>query len=149
LTAVARLVTYVEVDDDGTDPRSMSASARLEAELEDGRRVVLLDDRGWNEWLSYYWEEGSADPKPSAEELGSVWDRVSVEDIEDTARTVVGPDEPAEGHSQQEAEASHWAFLSDVLHKQGVDVDAPALARLPHDVVLGERMLARLRRSTA
>jgi hypothetical protein len=43
---VARLVTPVELRD--ADARRMSVSARHEAELVDGRRVLLLDDRGWS-----------------------------------------------------------------------------------------------------
>jgi hypothetical protein len=41
-------------------------------------------------------------------------------------------------------EADHWAFLSEVLRRQGVAVDTRELKRLPHDVVLGERLLARV-----
>jgi hypothetical protein len=33
-------------------------------------------------------------------------------------------------------EADHWAFLSEILRRQGVVVDAQELKRLPHDVVL-------------
>jgi len=69
-----------------------------------------------------------------------------VEDIEETARVVVGPDEPPEGYSQEEAEADHWAHLADVLRQQGVVVDALELKQLPHDVVLSERLLARIGR---
>ena len=44
----------------------------------------------------------------------------SVEDIEQTARMVVGPDEPSDGFSQEDAEHAHWAYLSDVLRQHGV-----------------------------
>jgi hypothetical protein len=71
----------------------------------------------------------------------------SVEEIEQTARVVVGPDEPFEGSSQEDAEQGHWAYLSDVLRQHGVVVDALDLRRLPHDVVLSERLLARVSRS--
>jgi hypothetical protein len=46
----------------------------------DGRRVLLLDDRGW-----------SASGPPG------IWAVTSVEEIVDMARTVVGPDEPFGG----------------------------------------------------
>jgi hypothetical protein len=68
----------------------------------------------------------------------------SVEDIERTARMVVGPDEPFDRSSQADAEQGHWAYLSDVLRQHGVVVDALDLRRLPHDVVLSERLLARV-----
>jgi hypothetical protein len=60
---------------------------------------------------------------------------------------VVGPDEPFDGSSQEDAEQGHWAYLGDVLREHGVVVDALDLRRLPHDVVLGERLLARVGRS--
>jgi hypothetical protein len=62
---------------------------------------------------------------------------------------VVGPDEPFEGSSQEDAEQGHWAYLSDVLRQHGVVVDALDLRRLPHDVVLSERLLARVGRSAS
>lgn len=107
----------------------MSLSARHEAVLVDGRRVLLLDDRGW-----------SASGRPN------IWAVTSVEDIEETARVVVGPDEPFDGRSQEDMERDHWAYLTGVLRQQGVLVDASTLTRLPHDVVLSERLLARIGR---
>jgi hypothetical protein len=41
-------------------------------------------------------------------------------------------------------EADHWAQLTGVLRHQGVVADALDLKRLPHDVVLSERLLARV-----
>jgi hypothetical protein len=118
-------VTFVDVD--VADTRQMSLSARHEAVLVDGRRVLLLDDRGW-----------SASGPPG------IWARTSVEDIEDTARVVVGPDEPFGGRSHEDMEADHWAQLTGVLRHQRVVADALDLKRLPHDVVLSERLLARV-----
>ncbi len=121
------LVTFVEVDDAGTDPRQMSVSAHHEAVLTTGARVLLLADRGWT-------SSGSA----------NIWAVTSVVDIADTARVVVGPDEPFGGRSHMDMEADHWASLAAVLRRQGIDVDAVELGRLPHDVVLGEHLLARI-----
>ena len=126
MVAVARLVTLLELRD--ADARGMSVSARHEAELVDGRRVLLLDDRGWS----------------SSANVPDIWALTSVEEIVETARMVVGPDEPYDGRSQEDMEADHWASLSEILRRQGVVVDAPALKRLPHDVVLSERLLARV-----
>jgi hypothetical protein len=105
----------------------MSVSARHEAVLVDGRRVLLLDDRGWC----------SSGPP-------NIWAVTSVEDIVDTARMVVGPDEPFGGRSHEDMEADHGAHLSEVLQQQGIVAGALELMRLPHDVVLSERLLARL-----
>jgi len=94
-----------------------------------GGRVLLLDDRGW-----------SASGPPD------IWAVTSVEEIADTARTVVGPDEPGRGCTQHDMEAGHWASLAAVLRRQGIDADALDLGRLPHDVVLSEQLLARIGR---
>jgi hypothetical protein len=111
----------------------MSLSARLEAALDDGRRVTLLDDRGWTESLV---EAGADRP--------DIWAHTSAAEIEATARTVVGPDEPAGGISREEMERRHWEHLAGVLRARGARADAAALARLPHEVVLGPRLRARL-----
>ena len=124
---MTRLVTFVDVGGDVADARQMSVSARHEAVLVNGRRVLLLDDRGW-----------------SSSRPPDVWAVTSVEEIVDTARMVVGPDEPLGGHSQEDMEADHWAHLTEVLRQHGIVADALELKRLPHDVVLSERLLARV-----
>ncbi len=127
VVAVTRLVTFVDVDDDVADDRQLSISARHVAVLASGRRVLLLDDRGWSE---------SGPPNILA--------RTSVEDIEDTARMVVGHDEPFGDRTYEDMAADHWDQLTEVLREQGVVVDALELQRRPHDVVLSERLLARV-----
>jgi hypothetical protein len=127
MVPVAHLVTFVDVDEHVADARRISVSARHEAVLVGGRRVLLLDDRGWSE---------SGPP--------NIWALTSVEDIVGTARMVVGPDEPFGGRSHEDMEADHWAHLVGVLRQQGIVVDALELKRLPHDGVLSERLLARV-----
>ncbi|MFF9341368.1 MULTISPECIES: hypothetical protein [unclassified Streptomyces] len=124
---VTRLVTHVELNEARTTGRQLDASARLEAELSDGRALVLLDDRGWAESV-----------------VGDVAirDFLTAESVAETARTVVGPDEPYGDETRERAEAAHWGALADRLTRQGVPADAAALASLPHDVVLGERLRA-------
>ena len=128
---VTRLVTRVEVDDSIADPRRLSATASHEAVLSNGDQVLLLDDRGW-----------SISGPPG------IWTTTTPGEIADTARAVVGPDEPFAGYSQEDMEASHWNALATVLRRQGINVEGPALRELPHDVVLGKQLLARLRAST-
>jgi hypothetical protein len=142
VSAVTRLVTFVDLREGVGDARQLSVSARHEAELPDGRRVLLLDDRGWTASSLIAWGQGEV-----PEERPDSWATMSVEDIEETTRIVVGPDEPFEGSSQEDAEQGHWAYLSDVLRQHDVVVDALDLRRLPHDVVLSERLLARVGRS--
>ncbi len=125
---VTRLVTFVEVDDPVADPRRLSVSARHEAVLSNGDRVLLLDDRGW-----------SVSGPPN------IWQKTSAGEIADMARVVVGPDGAFDGYSQEEMEANHWGFLAAVLRCQGADIEVSALGALPHDVVLGDELLERLR----
>lgn len=144
MSAVTRLVTFVDLAEGVGDTRQMAFSARHEAVLLDGRRVLLLDDRGWT-WSSLIAvQAGASDRDSTREQQPDIWATTSVEDIEQTARMVVGPDEPTDGYSQEDAEQGHWAYLSDVLGQHGVVVDALDLRRLPHDVVLSERLLARV-----
>jgi len=124
MAAVERLITTADVDDRALDCTHVSVAARHEAVLTSGRRLLLLDDRGW------------ASNQP--------WAAASAGDIEATARTVVGPDEPAPGRSREEQDAGHWGHLARTLQGYGVAVDARELRRLPHDVVLSDRLLARI-----
>ena len=119
------------------DPRRISVSARHEAVLEDGSRLPLLDDRGWTEELR----------GPGADAIDDLWVLTPERDIVETARTVVGPDEPFGGRSQDDMESDHWNALAQNLRAQGVVVDAGELRQLPHDVELSDRLRARLGQS--
>jgi hypothetical protein len=119
---VERLVTVVDVDD--RDPSGHSAWAHLHAALREGTRLVLLNDRGWS--------GGAA----IAEE--------SLEQVEATARMLVGPDEPGPGQTDEQAEGLHWQFLVRKLHDAGIKVEVGELKRLPHDVEISDRLRSRL-----
>jgi hypothetical protein len=129
---VVRLETVADVQR-AEDARDMSVSARLEAVLADGRRIVLLDGRGWTGSLRGF----------GADDM-DVWVTSSEAEIAETARAVVGPDEAYGGRSQSEMDAGHWTTLAETLRAQGVDATGDDLRRLPHDVVLSERLRARL-----
>ena len=123
--AVVRLLTLVDVVEAARD--RVSFSARLEAVLADGRRALLLDDRGWT---------------LGSNTVADLRTELSAEEIEEDARTVVGPDEPPHGRSQEEEAALHWGSLAKTLRRAGIEADASRLSRLPHDVVLSERARA-------
>ena len=129
---VVRLETVADLQR-AVSGRDMSVSARLEAVLGDGRRVVLLDGRGWSGSLR----------GPEADDM-DVWATTSEAEIASTAGFVVGPDEPYGGRSQSDMEAGHWATLAETLRAQGVDASPDDLRQLPHKVVLTERLRARL-----
>jgi hypothetical protein len=149
MAGVTRLLTFVDVDDadDGPNARRMSVTARQEAVLGDGRRVVVLDDRGWSEELGAVWTDDAPPPQGWREALPSIWAFETVEQLERTARDVVGPDEPVTGSTHAEMEASHWEALAGILHGQGVEVEATELKELPHDVELSPRLRARVSRA--
>jgi hypothetical protein len=123
---VERLVTTVDVDERAPDDGHVSVRALHEAVLADGRRLVLLDDRGWSS--------------------SAAWTEVSASDVEETARMVVGPDEPAAGSTWEESQDGHWAYLARRLRGHGMGVEPGELRGLPHDVVLGEALRARIAR---
>ena len=135
MAAITRLITYTDLNDwPGQPAGQVSFSAVLKAELADGRQMVLLDDRGWSE--SVFFAGGG---RPSDQ-----WSHVTREDIEENARTVVGPDEPVNGESHEEAARMHWSFLAAALQASGVVASADDLESLPHVVVLSDRLLQRL-----
>ena len=131
-TMVIRLVTFVDLDDKndpGADAYHMHLSARHEAELDNGGRVLLLGDRGWS-------GSGSS----------HIWSTETIEQIADEARVVVGPDEPNERHGEtyELMEAYHYGMLDGILRQRGIC--AGDLRSVPHSVELSERVLARLGR---
>lgn len=147
MAAVVRFLTFVDIadqDDHGPDARRMSVSARHEAVLADGRRVVLLDDRGWSEELRVFWEEQPSEQTCGLVELPSIWAHKTVEELARTARVVVGPDEPFEGHTRADMDASHWDSLARILRQHGLEVEGAELRDLPHDVELSDRVRARI-----
>jgi hypothetical protein len=98
--------------------------------------LLLLDDRGW----------ASTRGGAGANEVADIWAFVSEHDIAETTRVVVGPDEPFGGRTQDDMETDHWNALAENLRAHGIVVDASELRQLPHDVVLSDRLLARLGR---
>ena len=113
-------------------------SARHEAVLADGHHVLLLNDRGWTAETYHAAADGTR------HRLTGIWATARREEMERTARTVVGPDEPFGGRTRAEEEAGHWDFLARKLHDEGVEIDGAELRALPHDVELSDRVLARL-----
>jgi hypothetical protein len=120
MATVVRLLTRVDVRECGVAGASLRATH--EAVLDSGTRVLLLDDRGWG--------GGWPDRSVPFETL---------EEMEFTARAVVGPDEPFGGRTDFEIAAGHWATLAATLRAAHVDIDPDVLRALPHDVELSVR----------
>jgi hypothetical protein len=122
---VERLVTVVELDE--RDQSGHSARAHLYVLLSNGERLVLLDDRGWSS---------------GAASIGQLGRR----DIEDTARTVVGPDGPCPGENDEQMEARYWASMERKVLEAGFGAEAAELKALPHEVEIGQRLRHHLAR---
>jgi hypothetical protein len=131
MSEARRLVTLINIDaptgTELTSDRQMSILAVHQLELVNGRRVTLLDDRGWS----------SSGPS-------GIWSSTSLEDLTENARLVVGPDEPAEGRSHEDEAAMHWAQLAANAQGQGVHIEPGELAALAHDVEISPGIRARL-----
>lgn len=124
MAVVTRFVSVVELTE-GANSQGVSVSVLLEAELANGRSLVVLDDRGWN----------SSQP----------WDQVQPEQIRETARTVVGPDEPYGEQTMADAVTAYWDYIRRILAEYGIESRSTELQAIPHEVVLSERVLERLK----
>lgn len=96
------------------------------ATLSDGRRLTLTDDRGW----------GVSRRGASTDEL---WAGQSAASIETDLRNVVLPDD-----AEVTGEQHSWSLLAQGLRRHGVEATEEQLRRLPYEVVLSRRLLARL-----
>ncbi len=95
------------------------------AELSDGRRLTLHEERGFT---------ASRGPAPSDQ-----WPRyLTFEHLERDVRTTVLPDD-------DDTQDEHpWEWLAGLIRAHGVEATAEELRLLPYDVVFSERLRARL-----
>lgn len=98
--------------------------------LSDGRRLLLSNDRGWGGSMS-----GGRGPD-------DMWAYLTIEDIERTALNVVLPDD-----AEETGEEHPWDWLAERIRALGVETTSEELRQLPYDVVLSERLRARLTRN--
>jgi hypothetical protein len=116
----------VDPADYSGSPGGTSFSVVEYAVLSDGRRVTLLDDRGWTQWVQGH---GATE----AHELRS-------DDVRRDVLNVVLPD-----NTETTGEDHEWDVFVESLRQAGVLVDRDQLARLPYSVVFGDRLRAELR----
>ena len=123
MSRVRSLKTFVELDERNPTPNSVRA--RLDAVLDDGTLVTLLDDRGWGGGRVEEW---------------------TITEIEHTARTVVGPDEPltSRGETAEMMTQTHRKALQRTLSEAGVEAKEFDFYALPHEVKPGLRLSDRL-----
>ena len=88
------------------------------ADLADGRRITLHEERGFT--------------------TSAQWRYLTLDDLERDVRTTVLPDD-------DDTQDEHpWEWLAELLHVRGVDATAEELRLVPYDVVSSERLRARL-----
>jgi hypothetical protein len=99
------------------------------ADLADGRRVTLHEDRGFTTGVTI----ANNGPEPSDQ-----WRSLTLEELEQGVRTTVLPDD-------DESQDEHpWEWLAELLHVHGVEATAEELRHLPYNVVFSERLRARV-----
>jgi hypothetical protein len=131
---VLSLLTLVDLREDDADSRRISVAVTQEAVLDDGRRILLLDGRGWSSEL-----RGAG-----AGEIPDIWATASEHEIAEQALVVVGPDEPFGGRSQEDMARDHWEVLAETLRAEGASVNGAQLRVLANRVVLSERLRKRM-----
>lgn len=103
--------------------RSQSFSVSEFVTLEDGRRVILHEDRGFTIGL------GS-----SRESTADLRKGLTLESLTPDVLAVVLPDDdvPAEAHP--------WSWLADLARARGLDVSADDLRRLAYEVIFTDEV---------
>ena len=101
-----------------TDARSQNFSVSEFVTLEDGRRVILHEDRGFTTALR---STGRSDP-------GELREHTTIEHLTRDVLNVVLPDDdaPAEDHP--------YSWLADLARARGLSVTADDLRGLPYEV---------------
>lgn len=98
------------------------------ADLADGRRLTLHEERGFSGWTL-----GTRGPAPRDQ-----WRDLTLEGLERDVRTTVLPDD-------DDTQDEHpWEWLAQLLRLKGVDASADQLKLLPYDVEFSERLRARM-----
>src|SRR6478752_2138325 len=124
MAQVLELITLADLREDDADAKRISVAVRQEAVLDDGRRILLLDGRGW-----------SSELRGPGAEIPDIWATESEHEIAEQAGFVVGPDEPFGDRTQADMERSHWDALAETLCGQGIPMDGDRLRALPRRVV--------------
>ncbi len=98
--------------------RGLSFDVHEFADLADGRRLTLHEERGFG--------------------TSAQWRYLTLEDLESAVRTTVLPDD-------DDTQDEHpWEWLAGLLHVHGVEATDEELRLLPYDVVFSERLRARV-----
>jgi hypothetical protein len=106
------------------EARSQSFSVSEFVTLDDGRRVILHEDRGFTIGLRSSGEPGTRDPRGHE----------SLESMTRNVLNVVLPDDDECG------EEHPWSWLADLARARGLDVTAEDLRGLPYEVIFTDEV---------
>lgn len=126
MVAVVGLGAWCDVDDVPA-PDGLAFLVDEFALLSDGRRLTLLDRRGFTSALS---GRRSVEQNWAAE----TWQGLTADVL-----TTVLPDD-----AEDTGEEHRWTDLTVALAERGVDATEAALRTVPYEVVLSDRVRARL-----
>ena len=107
------------------DERSQSFSVSEFVTLEDGRRVILHEDRGFTIGWRSSGESGSGDIRGAK----------TRDSITRNVLNVVLPDD------DECAEDHPWSWLADLARARGLNVTAEDLRSLPYEVILTDKVI--------
>lgn len=106
------------------DSRDQSFGVSEFVTLEDGRRVLLHEDRGFTGGV-----RSTGEPKPRDYRCG-----LTLEQLTRDVLLVVLPDD------DDDTQPHPWSWLSDLARSRGLDVTAEDLRELPYDVVFTDKL---------
>jgi hypothetical protein len=121
---VVGLGAVCDLDPPNADPRGQSFRVSEFATLEDGRRVLLHEDRGFTGSV-----RSTGESKPPDARWG-----LTLETLTRDVLTVVLPDD------DDGTEAHPWSWLADLARSRGLDVTADDLRALPYEVVFTDEL---------
>jgi len=108
----------------GSDPREQGFTVGEFVTLEDGRQVVLHEDRGFTDAI-----RSTGEPAPADVRQG-----LTLEQLTRDVLLVVLPDD------DDATEAHPWPWLAELARARGLDVTADHLRTLPYEVVFTEKL---------
>lgn len=117
---MSTIVKFISLAEAEPESEEVSVSVLLQAQLDDGRLVVVLDDRGWSTNCS--------------------WPQAVPADIRETALVVAGPDEPGPGATRAQALHDYWEYIQTILAAQQLHLPVHELMALEHEVQFGPRL---------
>jgi hypothetical protein len=106
------------------EARDQSFSVSEFVTLEDGRRVILHEDRGFTTGLR---STGRSGP-------GDLREPVTLESLTQDVLSVVLPDD------DESTEDHPWSWLADLARARGLNVTADDLRNLPYEVVFTDKV---------